>query len=351
MATAPLRVLARHWFLIGIVAAPAAGILLPGAASVVNPGGVTTTVIIVVLFAIIGLTLPAERIKAGGRNIRFHLSAQLLIFVVGPLVFLAASRLFLGYFDGMLAVGFVALGVLPTTVTSCVVFTQAAGGNTVAAVFNAGLANVMGVLLSPALLSLLLGIFPTAGGGGGAAGLSGADILATYRSLGLQMILPILAGQILRLFLRDRIAKAKKALSTTANAGILVIVFLTVSASAADPDFISRPAQLPLPFLALAVIHLGMLALTLVVGRLTRMPREDRIALAFVGPQKTLALGAPLLTTYFAGSPELLGVAILPILFYHPFQLFTAGLLRGTLFSASADAEARGSRGEGRDES
>ena len=40
-------------------------------------------------------------------------------------------------------------------------------------------------------------------------------------------------------------------------------------------------------------------------------------------------MGVPLLGIYFARNPEMLGLAVLPILFYHPFQLLVAGVIRG----------------------
>ena len=51
----------------------------------------------------------------------------------------------------------------------------------------------------------------------------------------------------------------------------------------------------------------------------------------FVAPQKTLAMGVPLLSTYFAAQPEVLGIAMIPLLFYHPWQLLTAGVAKGFL--------------------
>ncbi len=301
------------------------GTVLDGAGAVLNPGGITTTVITVGLFLVIGLTLPAEQVRTGGKNVRFHLTAQLFIFLITPVAFFALSRLFVGYFDGMLATGIVAVGVLPTTVSSCVVLTQSSEGNTVAAVFNAAFANLIGVVVSPAILSFLLS---RAGGG-----LAAEEILVTYRNLALQMLLPIGVGQLIRFLLKERAVKLKKPLSTAANAAIVSVVFFTVSRSAANPEFTHRLLQLPVPFLGLAFAHLLLLGAAMLVASLLKMPREDRVALGYVAPQKTLALGAPLLTTYFASSPEVLGVAILPVLFYHLFQLLVAGLLRGTVFA------------------
>jgi predicted Na+-dependent transporter len=74
-----------------------------------------------------------------------------------------------------------------------------------------------------------------------------------------------------------------------------------------------------------------------------RLDGADTIAAVFVAPQKTIAMGIPLLTTYFAGDPQTLALAIVPLLFYHPWQLLVAGLLKGAPFlkragGVSADA-------------
>jgi predicted Na+-dependent transporter len=84
--------------------------------------------------------------------------------------------------------------------------------------------------------------------------------------------------------------------------------------------------------------------LPLAIGRLCRIPlrgrrgarfaalrREDVITAVFAGSQKTIAMGIPLIVAYLAGQPEVLGIAVLPIVFYHPWQLLTCGIARGML--------------------
>lgn len=54
---------------------------------------------------------------------------------------------------------------------------------------------------------------------------------------------------------------------------------------------------------------------------------RDRVAVLFVGSQKTLALGIPLISTVYDGSNNL-GLYCLPLLIYYPIQLvFATGLL------------------------
>ncbi len=63
-------------------------------------------------------------------------------------------------------------------------------------------------------------------------------------------------------------------------------------------------------------------------ARKLRFSGPETISVLYAAPQKTLALGVPLLSAYFADDPAVLGVALLPLLFYHPWQLFIAGILK-----------------------
>ena len=56
------------------------------------------------------------------------------------------------------------------------------------------------------------------------------------------------------------------------------------------------------------------------------LERDDFIAALFCSVKKTLAMGVPLAQLIF-GAKGNLGLILLPIMFYHPFQLFVCGLL------------------------
>ncbi len=99
-----------------------------------------------------------------------------------------------------------------------------------------------------------------------------------------------------------------------------------------NASFQSYGKQLIVPFLYLAVSHLILLFLAFWGARFIGLSRENIISVLYAAPQKTLAMGIPLLSTYFYNRPELLGIAMLPILFYHPWQLFIAGLIKGNRF-------------------
>ena len=310
---------AKNWFLIGLLAAVAVGLAAPRAGTAASLDGTTATVLVVVLFFLSGLSLPTEAIASGLRDVRLHLFLQAFIFVAVPLYFAASAALLWRGGDPRLLAGIYALAVLPTTVSSCIVFTQAARGNVVATIFNASLANVAGVFLSPLLLSLLLQQSGRA--------LPADELLRVLTALALKMLLPFALGQLARARLRELAQRLRKAISVFMNASIVVIIWFSFSRPALDPTFAASLLRLWPLFGYLALSHLLLLGAVWGVTRALQLDKANTYTALFVAPQKTLAMGAPLLTTYFATMPDLLGVALLPLIMYHLWQLTVAGFL------------------------
>ena len=92
--------------------------------------------------------------------------------------------------NGHLLWGVYALAVFPTTISSCIVLTQLVRGNAAAAIFNAVLANMLGVFVSPLLLTLLLS---TEG-----AAMPMAEVGRIFLALGAKVLAPFVAGQLIR---------------------------------------------------------------------------------------------------------------------------------------------------------
>ena len=318
-----LDFLKKNWFVIGIFVALFLGFAFPDIGIKANSKSIFGNALIVLLFLISGLKLPTESIKAGMKEIRVHLYIQVFIFIINPLFFYATSLPFRQAFDGQLAIGIYALACLPTTISSCIIFTQIAGGNVVATMFNAALANVAGVVVSPLILSLLM---QSAG-----RSLPLSELIAILQSLALKMLLPILAGQILRRLVKSSVERQKKRLSILSNVCILMILFFAFAKTAKNPDFLENLDQMIVPFVYLAVSFLALLTLAFFGAKILRLSQENVVSVLFAAPQKTLAMGVPLLSTFFSGNPEILGIALLPLIFYHPWQLFVSGFLPGII--------------------
>ena len=311
--------LRKNWFFVGLLAAVAGGLAAPEAGTAASGGGLTATVLVVALFFLSGLSLPTEAIGSGLRDVRLHLFLQAFIFIVTPLYFAASAALLWRGGDPRILAGIYALAVLPTTVSSCIVFTQLARGNVIATIFNASLANIVGVFLSPLLLSLLLQQSGRA--------LPADELLRVLSSLALRMLLPVVVGQVARAVLREWAQRHGKKIGVFMNASILVIIWFSFSRPARDPQFAASLLRLWPLFVYLAISHLLLLGAAWGAGRALRLDKANTYTVLFVAPQKTLAMGAPLLTTYFATMPDLLGIALLPLIMYHLWQLTVAGFL------------------------
>ena len=310
----------RQWFIIGIFSALLLGFLASDFGIRLNTGSYFSNSLVVIIFIITGVKLPVSAIRSGMRDVRVHLYIQLFIFVLVPLYFYFTSMLFHNAFGPQVMIGIYALAALPCTISSCIVFTQSAGGNVVATMFNASFANIIGVIISPLLLSLMLrtsaDIMPA------------GELFMVLRKLALMMLLPIAAGQLLRRWFAEAAERYKNQLGIINNVLILLILFFAFSKSAGEPDFITNLRTLAGPYLYLALSFLILNLLATLGAKALGFSRENLISVMFTAPKKTLAMGVPLLSTYFAASPELLGMALLPLIFYHPWQLFISGIMQ-----------------------
>ncbi len=316
--------------MLGIAAAVAVGFTFPEVAAA-NPSGISSDIIVMLMFLGIGFTLPSEAIRSGFSNWRLHVFLQGFIFLLIPGYMLLATSIL--PFSPEMRIGLLALSVLPTTVSTAIVFTQSAGGNVIGTMFNSALSNIAGVFVSPLLLSLLLRQAGTIMPMSVLAGIIG--------SLLWKMILPMLIGQILHLRFKKQAKTAKKPIGKISNVLILLIVLLSVAKSAGNPEIIARAGQsLPVALFLAASFYI-LLALATAGSSLAGFNDSDKISIAYAAPQKTLAMGVPLLSAYFSSDPDLLGLALLPVLFYHPWQILNAGVIRMLPFSRRVSAEER----------
>ena len=118
---------------------------------------------------------------------RLHAVVLTTTFVVFPLLGVVFAAIFGGLFDASLAMGIVFLTCVPSTVQSSIAFTALARGNVAAAVGAAAMSNMLGVVLTPALVALL--VTSHADGGGAVAG-------TAIRGVALQLLLPFVLGQL-----------------------------------------------------------------------------------------------------------------------------------------------------------
>ncbi|MFT3780423.1 MAG: bile acid:sodium symporter family protein [Nibricoccus sp.] len=309
------------WFLFGMLVAVVLAWLFPtpGAAGgwlhpeLVTKGGVA------LIFFLHGMALSFAALKAGTLRWPVHLAVQASTFLVFPLLGIALLWLFGRWISPDLRLGFLYLCALPSTVSSSVAMTAAARGNVAVAVFNATLSSLIGVFLTP----LWMGAFVQASGGGGLP--LGKVIL----DLIYWLVLPLVAGQMVRPLLGAWAGRNKPLINKIDRGTILMLVYTSFCDSFKEGIWSEHGVWTPLVGLAgsLVIFVLAMTSIS-AICRWAKFPEAEKIAAIFCGSKKTMASGVPMAKLMFGTHPSL-GMILLPIMIYHPLQLFICGVLAG----------------------
>ena len=306
------------WFLIGMVLATLLAWVAPdpGAQGGVLHPELTNKLAVALIFFLHGLALSFAALKQGAGLWRVHLLVQAATFVVCPLLGWLAFRLASGSLDPSLAIGMFYLGALPSTVSSSIAMTALARGNVAAAVFNASLSSLIGVVLTPLWLSVVVS-------GKHAALPFGKVVL----DLCLWLVLPLALGQLARPWLGAWVARHKPKIGVVDRLTILVLVYTSFCDSVKSGVWQRTGAgSLAATVVYSALLFACVMLLVTALARWLAFPREDEVAAVFCGSKKTLASGVPMARLIFGAQPGL-ALILLPIMIYHPLQLVVCGWL------------------------
>ena len=268
------------------------------------------------VFFLHGVGLSTEKLRAGMSRWKLHVVVQAFTFVVFPLLWLVLRVAAGDLIPAHLLLGFLYLCALPSTISSSVAMTGVARGNVAAAIFNATLSSLLGVFLTPLIVSAAIG-----GSGGG---LSLADAMLKIAAL---LVLPLVIGQLVRPFVGAWFARYKRYTSFFDRCVILSLVYVSFCDSVAAGLWTRYGAgTIALTAGGAGLILAIVLFLTRRVTRALRFEVEDEIASVFCGSKKTLASGVPMAKLIFGAHPGL-GLIVLPIMFYHQLQLLVCSVL------------------------
>jgi sodium/bile acid cotransporter 7 len=316
-----LRLFRAQWFSLSLVALFFFAWALPSVGRALNPGNATMYFAVAATFFLTGTTLRWRESAAALTAWRIHLFIQGIGFVAIPVAVWLLLLPFRARLPDGLVLGFYLLSILPTTISSNVVFTQLSGGNTPAAVCNAVFGNAAGVFICPWLLMLMIGgAYPVH-----------IDALAVLAKLGLTVLAPLLVGCVIGRLRPDPTDRRRRRVAFCNAQLVLLIVWFAFCNLFVNRETLSSGAGVAPILLLIVPAHLSLLAAVAGLGRLLGFSRPDRIALLFCAPQKTLSLGLPMIAACLAARPELIGLASLPIVVYHPTQLLIAGFLKDRL--------------------
>lgn len=297
-------------------------LLLPCRGAGADLSEASTAVAIALLFFLQGARLSRATIVAGASHWRLHLLVFAASFVLFPIVGLAFKSLASGLLTPPLLVGLVFLCALPSTVQASVAFTSIAGGNVAAALCSASASSLLGMLATPLLVMIAL---HTRGG----------FSLDALRLIGLQMLLPFVAGQAAQSRIGGCVRRHGRMLSLVDRGSVLLMVYTAFSAATVSGVWRQlAPGPFALMIATDAALLGVMLALTGLGARRLGFSRADEIAIVFCGSKKSLVNGIPMANVLFAGPT--LGLVVLPLMVFHQMQLMAcAALARGYARAAS----------------
>lgn len=269
---------------------------------------------IFVLFFLNGVRLSRSAIVQGMRNIRLLLPLAVWSFGVMAFAGFGAFQIGQSVLPGMVALGLLYLGVMPSTVQSATAYSSMAGGDIAISVIAAGLLNILGVFVSAPLFALM---------SGGAAATLGVDGL---QRIFLILILPFMLGQLVQPWLSEALKRRSTVVSWADRSAIAIAVYVAFSGAVEQNLWASLDAVAWAWLLALlcAMLVVGYGGAWLASGLLS-LPFAQRISFTYAGAHKSIAMGAPLALVLFA--PEAAGLILVPLLIYHLLQLVVSAPL------------------------
>jgi sodium/bile acid cotransporter 7 len=288
---------------------------LPATGQVAVGFGWLTNIAIALLFFLHGAKLSRESIIAGAGHWRLHLLVFGLTFVLFPLLGLALKPVLSPLIGKELYMGILYLCALPATVQSAIAFTSLARGNIPAAICSAAASSLFGIFLTPLLVTLLLNVHG-----------EGGSTLDAIVKISVQLLLPFIAGQIMRRWIGAWVGRNKNWLKFVDQGSILLVVYGAFSEAVNEGIWQKTPIWdlAGLVLVCCLLLTLVLVAATL-LSKLFGFNQEDRITILFCGSKKSLATGVPMAQVLFAGST--IGLLILPLMLFHQIQLMVCAVV------------------------
>ncbi|CAM3892627.1 bile acid:sodium symporter family protein [Paracoccus yeei] len=301
-------------YMLLLVLTAVAGVVLPARGLAAGVLGHATFWAVTLLFFLYGAKLDPAAVRAGLLNLRLQTLTFLATYLLFPVLGLGLAAAFGGVLGPAMTMGLLFLSVLPSTVQSSIAFTSMAGGNVPAAICAASLSNIVGVVLTPLLVARLLHV-----DGGGVS-------LDAIEKIGVQILLPFVAGQLLRPLIGGFVRRHRLLTMVVDRGSILLIVYSAFSGSTNSGLW----SQIPVPAMVLSLLAVSVfLALAMAImagtGRLMRMPQADQAVLFFCGSTKSLASGLPIASAIFPAAT--VGATVLPVMMYHMLQLLVCSVI------------------------
>ena len=267
--------------------------------------------------------------------------------VYGVVSLCATNRNFM---DPGLLVGMIFTGCVPTTISSNIVMTRQAHGNTALTVVQSTLGNLLGPFLSPLLIQIYTAsnewysdILPKSHEGG-----YGEIYKRVFKQLGLSIFLP-LVWPMLTPFIRTDRAKITQAVGQVVqnifpettkrvfiewkfnrigSLALLTIIWQTFDQAFATGAFTSVKPDNIIFIVFISITYYVLWTIICISLSIFWLGKDDTIAVAYCVPAKTPAMGVPLSNVMFPGLAAITASKIqIPMVIFQAFQIAGGSLM------------------------
>jgi sodium/bile acid cotransporter 7 len=305
-------------FVLAIITAIVLAYLFPqlGSDSSSIPIDQIASVGISLIFFFYGLKLSPEQIKTGLKNWKLHLLVQLSTFLLFPLIIIAFHPFINSENGQTIWLAFLFLAALPSTVSSSVVMVSIARGNIPAAIFNASISGLIGIVITPLWMGLFLKNTTT-----------DFNLGAVYIKLITEILLPVAVGIVLQRYWGKVARRNSRYLTFFDKSVILLIIYKSFSKSFESNVFKTVDVA---DLVLISVVVFGLFwvvyLLTGKMARLLKFNTEDAITAKFCGTKKSLVHGTVFSKILFQNSTST-GIILLPLMIFHAMQIFIISII------------------------
>ncbi|MDB5989822.1 MAG: bile acid:sodium symporter [Herbaspirillum sp.] len=291
---------------------------------------ILTTLMIGLLFFLHGAKLSRQAIVAGASHWRLHLLVFCCTFVMFPLLGLLLKPALLRLLTPDLYLGILFLCVLPSTVQSSIAFTAVARGNVPAAICSASASNFLGIFVSPVLIGLMV-----------ISSASSHSALDAMLKIVYQLLLPFIAGQIIRNWIGTWIDKSKELLQVVDRGSILLVVYAAFSEAMREGMWRQLPLATVFNLILACCLLLGLIMICISwSSRRFGFSKEDEIAIVFCGSKKSLSAGVSMAKVLLAS--RTVSMVLLPLMLFHQIQLLVCAVIANRYAARKEDAAKAG---------
>lgn len=275
-----------------------------------------TNAAIALLFFMHGAKLDLRSIVDAFLHWRLHLLIFITTFFVFPLIGFGLQFLPNSILPENIAIGFLFLCTLPATVQSAIAFTSMAKGNVAAAICSASASTLLGVFLTPLLITLLMQTDVS----------EALPIWNSIKTIIIKLVIPFVLGCIARFWIKNWIHKHKKIINKIDRVSVLLVVYVAFSDAVVHGIWHQIDLYSFFIIIFFSIVLLAMiLVFTTYMAKWLKFNKADEITIVFCGSKKSLVSGIPIASILFPAAT--VGVIVLPLMLFHQIQLMVCSYL------------------------